>query len=505
MLCCSRSRYTIRHFRLICPEKAMSYLSTRMLSRLSYRKILILFVLTFYFLLLGYKLMRLGIHGDGVEYATVARNMADGLGTFWKPYLDDAIHPVFHEHPPLVFWIQSHFFRLFGDGPYLETFYGFFIGFIILGCMAWFWQRIRQDFQLSPLGSWWPMLLILPLPIFTYMLQINRLVNTYVILAMVPTYAAYRSVVGCKHTILYSLLSGVLIYLGFIAKGPVAFFTFAVPALAVLALKSKLSKAATSTVLALVTFTIIFVATLYLFPDSADFWRGFLKHQVMASLKSVRGAGDTHWHLVERWAAEMVVPVLVVGFFMALTRVSFRQIRFSRQALFFLLIGLASSLPFLISTRQHNRYIFHSFPFYVLSLAFMTDRIAVKIEAIIKDKPAMRLGVGVIAVVFFAVAFASMLYKKDYPQKRQPFYNDIYLQNIQLPERITISACPEAMILNDWLFADMMRFYRVSLTPEMGNEYLLIAKDSGCEVPESYQEINRQPRIKYILYQKSPP
>lgn len=476
-----------------------------MLAKLSSRKVLILFVLTLYFLLLGYKLLRLGIHGDGVEYASVARNMADGVGTFWKPYLDDTIHPVFHEHPPLVFWIQSHFFRLFGDGPYLEAFYGFWVGLVILACMAWFWQRVRQDFQLSPLGIWWPMLLIVPLPIFTYMMQINRLISTYTILALVAAYAAYRSAVGPRHTILFSLISGVLIYLGFIAKGPVAFFTFAVPSLACMALKSKPSKAAVSTVLALVVFAIIFMATLYQFPDSADFWRGFWKQQVIASLKSERAAGDTHWYLVERWAAEMAVPILAAGFFMVLARVSFRQIRFNRQALFFLLIGLASSLPFLFSTRQHNRYIFQSYPFYVLALAFMTDRIADKIEGLLKNKRPLQIGVVVIASVFFTAAFGSMLYKKDENKKRKPFYRDIYLQNIVLPERITISACPAGMIYSDWLFADMMRFYRVSLTSVMGNEYLLIAKDSGCEVPEGYQKIHRQPTIKYILYQKSPP
>ncbi len=476
-----------------------------MLARLSSRKALILFVLTLYFLLLGYKLLRLGIHGDGVEYASVARNMADGVGTFWKPYLDDTIHPVFHEHPPLVFWIQSHFFRLFGDGPYLEAFYGFWVGLAILGCMAWFWRRVRQDFQLSPLGNWWPMLLIVPLPIFTYMMQINRLISTYTILALVAAYAAYRSAVGPRHTILFSLISGVLIYLGFIAKGPVAFFTFAVPSLAWLALKSKPSKAAVSTVVALAVFASVFVATLYQYPDSADFWRGFWQHQVMASLKSERAAGDTHWYLVERWAAEMAVPILVAGFFMVLARVSFRQIRFNRQALFFLLIGLASSLPFLFSTRQHNRYIFQSYPFYVLALAFMTDRIADKIEGILKNKRSVQIGVVVTAAVFFTAAFAGMLYKKDENKKRKPFYRDIYLQNIALPERITISACPADMIYSDWLFADMMRFYRVSLTSAMGNEYLLIAKDSGCEVPEGYQKIHRQPTIKYILYQRLPP
>jgi len=92
-----------------------------MLSRLSSKKTLLLFVFSFYYLLIGYKLLRLGLHGDGVEYACVARNLADGLGTFWKPYLEDYRHPVFHEHPPLVYWIQSLFFRIFGDGAYFEA------------------------------------------------------------------------------------------------------------------------------------------------------------------------------------------------------------------------------------------------------------------------------------------------------------------------------------------------------------------------------------------------
>jgi hypothetical protein len=58
------------------------------------------------------------------------------------------------------------------------------------------------------------------------------------------------------------------------------------------------------------------------------------------------------------------------------------------------------------------------------------------------------------------------------------------------------------MILKDWLFADMQRFYRVSLTPKMNNEYLIIAKDSNCKVPEGYQRVNQEPTIKYIMYKR---
>jgi 4-amino-4-deoxy-L-arabinose transferase-like glycosyltransferase len=470
--------------------------------QLSSRKILILFIFTLYFLLLGQKLMRLGIHGDGIEYAAVAMNMADDVGTFWKPYLDAAIHPVFHEHPPLVFWIQSIFFRIFGDGLYLETFYGAFVGLIILGCMAMFWQRVRRDFGLSPLDTWWPMLLIVSLPIYTYIMQTNRLVCTYTILAILPTYASYRSMTANRHMVLFGLLSGVFIYLGFIAKGPVAFFTFAVPVIAWITLKAKFSRAAFSTLLTMAAFAVVLSATFHFFPESLDFWKGFWKAQVVASLKSQRAAGDTHWYLVERWAAEMAVPVVIAGFFMVLTKTPFRQIRFNRQAFFFLLIGLASSLPFLISTRQHNRYIFHSYPFFVLSLAFATDSIAAGIESILSDRPKLRAAAGAISLIFFLLAIAGMLYKKDHIRGRKPFYEDIYKQKIELPARTTISACPRAMIQNDWLFADMMRVYKVSLTHKRGKEYFLIAKDSGCIVPEGYRRINQEPTLKYHLYKK---
>jgi len=154
---------------------------------------------------------------------------------------------------------------------------------------------------------------------------------------------------------------------------------------------------------------------------------------------------------------------------MLATGLSFRRIQFNRQALFFLLVALVASLPFMISTRQHARYILHSFPFFVLSLAFATQNIAAQIESILTDKRIIRRGTGAVAIIFFVVALSSMLYLKDHDAKRRPFYHDFYLQNIELPQRITISVCPGDIIFHDWLFADMQRFYRSSLTPEMGH------------------------------------
>ena len=58
------------------------------------------------------------------------------------------------------------------------------------------------------------------------------------------------------------------------------------------------------------------------------------------------------------------------------------------------------------------------------------------------------------------------------------------------------------MIMGEWLFADMQRFYKVSLSVEKEHEYLIIDKDIHCQVPENYQKIHQQPTLKYVLYRR---
>jgi len=188
---------------------------------------------------------------------------------------------------------------------------------------------------------------------------------------------------------------------------------------------------------------------------------------------------------------------------MVVARVPLRQIRFNRQALFFFLIALVGSLPFLISARQHARYILHSFPFYVLSLAFLADNVALHLENVLANKRKIHATVAVATMLVFVVGMTTMFYKKDYIARKRPFYEDFFLQDIKMPQRILVSVCPEKMIHGDWLFADMQRFYRVSLTGQMGNDYYIIDKHSTCRIPEGYQRVHRQPTVKYVLYKKS--
>src|SRR5690349_1858077 len=67
-----------------------------------------------------------GMFADAVLYSCVSRNLSEGWGTFWFPQYSalnvGGLHS-FHEHPPLVFGIQSLFFKLFGGSIYTERIY----------------------------------------------------------------------------------------------------------------------------------------------------------------------------------------------------------------------------------------------------------------------------------------------------------------------------------------------------------------------------------------------
>jgi hypothetical protein len=231
-----------------------------------------------------------------------------------------------------------------------------------------------------------------------------------------------------------------------------------------------------------------------------DFWKSFWDSQIMASLLNKRSAGKPYWYIIERWGSEMVVPFILTAVLMFANKVAWRKLRLNRQAMFFLLIALASSLPFVFSRRQNVRYIFQSFPFYVLSLAFIMDSIAVKSEEVLARNRKILFRFSALAMVLFIVGAGSMIFFKDTLRRRKPFYQDFYLLKIQLPERTTISICPPDIHFDDWLFADMQRFYKASLSPEMGHDYLVVDKDSACNIPENYEKVHQQPTVRYVLY-----
>jgi 4-amino-4-deoxy-L-arabinose transferase-like glycosyltransferase len=75
------------------------------------------------------RLAKKGLFGDGLLYASMSRNMAEGRGSIWQPYFSssywiEGVPSTYYENPPLMIWVQSWFFRLIG--MWRKYFVGFY-------------------------------------------------------------------------------------------------------------------------------------------------------------------------------------------------------------------------------------------------------------------------------------------------------------------------------------------------------------------------------------------
>ena len=75
-----------------------------------------------YCLLVLPRMLSYGMFLDGITYASIARNMAQNYGSFWRPYYTATVAAVFYDQPPLGLWLQSWAYRLLGDAVYIELF-----------------------------------------------------------------------------------------------------------------------------------------------------------------------------------------------------------------------------------------------------------------------------------------------------------------------------------------------------------------------------------------------
>src|SRR6056297_2839245 len=164
-----------------------------------------------------------GMFMDGTIYAAISRNLADGLGSPWALHFSEGLFPVFREHPPLVFWIQSLFFRVLGDSYLTERVYDLVVVLTTAGrgldSLAAYW--------------WLPLLLWVVVPKWSWTYRNNMLESplTVVCLAAVLLVLAGLRSTGMRGLVVRTAAAALATLLAFLAKGPVALFVLVSPLL----------------------------------------------------------------------------------------------------------------------------------------------------------------------------------------------------------------------------------------------------------------------------------
>ena len=334
-----------------------------------------LFTLALLLILLLPQVFQEGMFMDGLIYSTIAHNMANGIGSFYYPSFSQTIMPVFNEHPPLGMGIQSLFYKVLGDGFYIEKIYSFLSALLTMTMIILFWKKMAPSKAIRSL-YWLPILLWIIVPTISWSFNNNMLENTMGLFSLIATYLLLISIdKTLLKKFIYLTLASIFIFLAFLTKGFPALYPLALYPVFYIIYPEKISFKTSfiSTFLSLLITSILFFFYLYLSDDAMQNFQAYFNSQVVSSIEGKRQF-SSRWHLFSNLSRELIVPfILIVIIYLSNKFISkmkiYKDRSLNKATLFFFLLALASSLPLMVSPKQLSFYIVPSISYFALAMA----------------------------------------------------------------------------------------------------------------------------------------
>jgi 4-amino-4-deoxy-L-arabinose transferase-like glycosyltransferase len=440
-------------------------------------------------------LIREGMFMDGQQYACVAKNLANGKGSFWFPYLSStwwkAGSPYFMEHPPLVYGLQSIFFKIFNNSIYSERIYSFLTAIIHVTLISMIWKRIFH----SQKHAWYAVLLFLFMPIVSWAFQNNIMENTMSVFTLAAVLFLLESLKHNQYSYLFSLLAGLFVFLAFLSKGIPGLFPLVAGIFYIITFKALLRKKIITSQLIFFVVPILLTLILFQFPTSAESLGFYLKERLLHRI-SGEPTVQNRLFILKSLGLELAVPLLIVILIKAIFK---NRLKPSEKSyfLFFLLIGLSASLPLLLTSVQRGFYLFASLPFFAISFAILSKS---SIEKFIQKTKHSGIIIFVGTMLLITSITFSVTSIGKYSRDKAMIL-DVKAIGEVIPSGSTI--CISKEVYDEWnLQMYLIRYHDISVGLECNNtSYLLTSKLNEQNVSDTF-ELLKIDLNKYKLYQQ---
>ena len=442
-----------------------------------------------------------GIFFDGLVYSTLAYNLANETATIFNLQISDYFFNNFHEHPFLGFYLESIFFKLFGNAYYIERVYSFSVFLAVLFLFFWFWKAIYKNRENSYV--WLPILFFLPLPLIFWSFTQNMLETTMTFFSLLAVYLLYMALNTEKtvQQIPLLFLSSLAIIAAFFSKGPVGIFPFATIFIYYFFDKKLHIKKALFLTLILISFTVLICLLIFQNEQLLNSTISYLKQQVLNSLQGNRDTVENRFVFLIEIVKE-TLPLIIITTLLYIThrKKVLQDKNDIKQGVFFIAIGLSASLPIMISTKQYGFYLVPSMPYFSLGFAILAlPYVKYLVNKISYTK--------YLLLLFSLLFILSLLYTLT---KIGEYSRDA--KRLKDLKRIAKSIEPvqilngEPSMNNDFsLNSYFMRYYNITLNTSAINEkYLLVYKKSKVDAKnlQEYKKSDIDLNV-YYLYEKS--
>ncbi len=444
-----------------------------------------------------------GMFMDAMLYTSVSHNLSKGIGTFWFPHF--SVYNIaglssFHEQPPLVFGIQSLFFKLFGDSLYVERFYTFLtmcIGGILINVL---WKEVfRNNDNLKRIG-WLPIILWITVPVCFWSYSNNMHENTMGIFTLAAVIFIVQSFRAGRYQVVKWILAGVSVFLATLSKGFPGFFPIIVPLIYWLTIRKITFSNAIVQSLIITLVPVIIYAILFLMPESKESLSIYLFKRALHRINEVPTV-DSRFYILYRLFTELLPQIIFVGIIIFIARIKKINDRFSeqiRESLFFIGVGLASSLPLMLTMVQKGFYFVPALPFFAIGLAVLIGPIIYNLTERAHPGSIKFRILLLMSLFLFISAIGITLMQIGKTSRNKELLHDVYLIGAFVPPQSIVSIPRE--MWNDWsLQCYLARYYSISLEGDYKKRYCIVDKSLNFGSPPGYMKINL-PTWQYILF-----
>jgi 4-amino-4-deoxy-L-arabinose transferase-like glycosyltransferase len=458
----------------------------------------------------GYTLIQDGMFMDAMLYTSVAHNEAQGIGSFWFPRFSKldlnipGIHS-FHEQPPLVFGIQSVFFRIFGHSMYVERFYVFFTTCITALLIHLLWRNVFKSREDLKKLSWLPIFLWITIPTIFWGASNNVNENTMGIFTLASVLCAFIALQKeSGFGLWFWLSSGIFIFLATMSKGFPGFFPLCVPLLYWLVTRKISFKKALICTIILLLIPVLIYGVLFQIEPSRESLSIYLFKRAFQRIAEAPTTSNRFQSLESLFMDLLPAIGLLLIFFIIARwkKVKYYAIADRKSILFFMLLGLAASAPLMLTMVQKAFYLIPCYPFFAIGFAMLMAPFVIHIQA--RQNPESKgfkifRGIGILLLIG-SVAVAAMM--KGKTGRDQDILHDTRILGKMIPHYTTVTITSSAFYIDWELQCYLMRYYNIScdFKPQQPNEYMILDRTEKPAVDMSLYRKMDLNLERYDLY-----
>lgn len=451
------------------------------------------------------RLVTMGMFGDGLLYASLARNLAEGRGSWWAPFfssgyfVDFASGNPYFENPPLMIWLQAGFFRLLGDPWWVEKLYALLLFVLNAWLIVQVWEIPLRGTKAQQKYGWMPLLFWYCIPTVIWGNPNNLMDNNLLTFCLSALWLALDGLYSGKKIRLKLAGAGICVYLGLMTKGPVALYPVAVSFLFGLIAPTRTFATASgrrrgfvqSVWIGLVAAG-LFALMLLVIPEARNYFENYWEKRLGVVIAGTRAdAALTGWARLSIFAilakelAVLIVLTIILAFNGKMTEDHSFATMTKKTSLLFLLIGFSATLPLIASARQSGMYIIAGLPVFALAAGYFClpwairrlEKPEVKIAGFLNKLRVLSIGGMLILVVYTLLIFGK-------PGREKALLHDLPFIQQAIPEGEKVAVC-DFLMNNLHAHTYLQRFHRLELTRDFATcRYALTERSCDAEMQD---------------------